>query len=231
MKHQENRTALQELPYEKFLRFGPESLTEAELLAIILRTGTRDRSALELARDILSLGKYPRTGLLGLYDVELNELKKVKGIGEVKAVKLKSLTELAMRISSSVAEKGINLKEPKTVAAYFMEKLRHRKTECVFVISLDAKGRILEEKRLTEGSVNFSLICPRDVFLSALKAEAVNIILLHNHPSGDPTPSSADFEVTERVARLGMELGIPLLDHVIIGDQKFYSFRQEGTLA
>lgn len=230
MKENLNQVLLQELPYEKFLRFGPESLTEAELLAIILRTGTHDRSALELAREVLSLGKYPRTGLLGLHDVSLEELKKVKGIGEVKAVKLKSLTELAMRISASVAEKGINVKEPGTIAAYFMEKLRHRKTECVYLVSLDAKGLILEEKRLSEGSVNFSLICPRDLFLAALKAEAVNVILLHNHPSGDPSPSQTDLEVTKRIACLGAELGIPLLDHVIIGDQKFYSFRQEGML-
>lgn len=216
------------MPYEKFLSFGAESLTEGELLAIILRTGTPEKSALELANEVLSLGKYPRVGLLGLHDLSLEELKKVKGIGEVKAVKLKSLTELAMRISRTMAKNDFNVRDPGTVAAYFMEKLRHRKTECVYLLCLDTKGLILEELKLSEGSVNKALISPREVFIKALKAEAVNVILIHNHPSGDPTPSSLDREVTARLVRMGYEIGIPLLDHVIIGDNSFYSFRQSG---
>jgi len=227
-KQEQNKN--QEMPYEKFLRFGAESLTEGELLAIILRTGTHEKSALELANEVLSMGKYPREGLLGLHDLSLGELKKVKGIGEVKAVKLKSLTELAMRISRTMAKNGLNVKDPGTVAAYFMEKLRHRKTECVYLLCLDTKGLILEECKLSEGSVNKALISPRDVLIKALKAEAVNVILVHNHPSGDPTPGPMDRDVTARLIKLCDEIGIPLLDHVIIGDNSFFSFRQEECL-
>ena len=230
MNDSRKRKTNQDMPYEKFLRFGPEGLTEGELLAIILRTGTREKSALTLANEILSMGKYPRTGLLGLHDLSLEELKRVKGIGEVKAVKLKSLTELALRISRSVAKQGVNLNDPGTVAEYFMEKIRHRKTECVYLICTDAKGKILEESRLSEGTVNKALISPRDIFMKALKAEAVGVILLHNHPSGDPTPSLLDRQATARVVKMGRELDVPVLDHVIIGDNSYYSFREAGIL-
>ncbi len=231
MNKDQQFTEKQEMPYEKFMRFGPEALTEAELLAIILRTGTPDKSAVQLASEVLSMGKYPRCGLLGLHDLSLDDLMKVKGIGEVKAVKLKSLTELAMRISRSVAEKGLNLNDPGTVAEYFMEKLRHRKTECVYLISVNAKGLVLDEWRMSEGSVNKALINPRDLFVRALKMEAVSVILVHNHPSGDPTPSLLDRQVTENVIQLGLVLGIPLLDHVVIGDKNYYSFRENGEIA
>lgn len=220
----------QDMPYEKFLRFGPENLTEGELLAIILRTGTKDKSALELANEVLSMGRFPRRGLLGLHDLSLEELKRVKGIGEVKAVKLKSLTELALRISRTVAEKGLCLSQPRSVAEYFMEKLRHRKTECVYALCIDAKSKILEETRLSEGSVNKALINPRELFIAALKAEAVNVILVHNHPSGDPTPSEADKKITQTIYELSKELGIPLVDHVIIGDNLYYSFCENGLI-
>ncbi|MBP5281775.1 MAG: DNA repair protein RadC, partial [Lachnospiraceae bacterium] len=226
----QNPAANQEMPYEKFLRFGPQSLTEGELLAIILRTGTKEKPALELANEVLDLGRFPRKGLLGLHDLSLEELMRVKGIGEVKAVKLKSITELAMRISRSAAQEGLNLNDSETVANYFMETLRHRKTECVYLVSVDAKSRVLDERMISEGSVNKSLINPREIFLTALRAQAVSVILVHNHPSGDPTPSNLDKQVTQTLVRLGRELNIPVLDHVIIGDKQFYSFRMEGEL-
>ena len=135
--------ASQDLPYEKFLQFGPENLTESELLAIILRTGTREKSAVELAAEVLSLARYPREGLLGLYDVTLEELMQIKGIGEVKAIKLKCLTELSMRISKATAKQGLCFTSSKTVAKYFMERLRHLEKECVILVCLDAKGQLL----------------------------------------------------------------------------------------
>lgn len=217
-------------PYDKFLRFGPESLTEGELLAIILRTGTHDSSALELANQVLSLARYPRTGLLGLYDVSLNELMRIKGIGQVKAIKLKSITELSMRIASARALKGFNIREPSTVAEYFMEKLRHRRTECVYLACMDAKGQLIAEKKLSDGSVNMALISPREIFMAALENRAVSLILIHNHPSGDPSPSGRDRELTDAVSRTGSLLGITLLDHIIIGDNTYFSFRNEDLL-
>ena len=155
----------------------------------------------------------------------------VKGIGEVKAIKLKSLAELAIRFSRSVAKQGLNVRQPGTIAEYYMEKLRHRQKECVWLVCLDAKGQILDERMISEGSVNLSVIYPRDLFIVALKASAVNVILIHNHPSGDASPSQFDVDVTMQVAKMGKELGIPLLDHVIIGDHTYFSFLNEGLLA
>lgn len=218
------------LPYEKFLKYGPESLTESELLAIILRTGTRDKSALALAQEILSLSESTREGLLGLYDIPMKQLLGVKGIGEVKAVKIKCIAELAMRINTASAKSGLIVHEPSTVARYFMEKLRHRRKECVVVVCLDAKGQMIKEIELSSGSVKMSLISPRDVFLEALRSEAVNIILIHNHPSGDPTPSQSDLAATKCVAQMGLTLDIPLLDHIIIGDNCYMSFKEESYL-
>ena len=220
----------QDLPYEKFVRFGPENLTEAELIAIILRTGTKDSSALQLASQVLGLAKYPREGLLGLHDVTLEELMSIRGIGMVKAVKLKCLTELSMRISRASAKEGLCFTNAATVAAYFMESLRHRKTECVILVCLDSKGQLLHEKKLSDGSVNMSLISPREIFLEALQWKAVNILLVHNHPSGDPTPSKADRELTDNVKFIGEKMDIPLLDHIIIGDNRYTSFRELSYL-
>lgn len=216
----------QELPYERFLRFGPECLTEAELLAIIIRTGTKEKNALQLAEEVLQLARYPREGLLGLYEIKLEELENIKGIGEVKAVKLKCLAELSMRMSAATARDGVQIKSAAQVAALFMERLRHRDTECVFLLSLDAKCRLLREKKLSEGSVKNSLISPREIFLEALDAKAVNILLIHNHPSGDPTPSAADREVTAHLRELGAKMDIPLLDHIVIGDNQYISFKE-----
>lgn len=227
MKERKQNTA-QELPYERFLRFGPENLTEAELLAIIIRTGTKEKSAMQLAEQVLQLTKYPRSGLLGLYHVTLEELQSVKGIGEVKAVKLKCLAELSMRMSVARAEEGLNFNSSSQVAAYFMERLRHRTTECVILVCLDAKGQMLSEKKLSEGSVRMALITPREIFLNALEEKAVNILLVHNHPSGDPTPGREDKRVTADVREMGEKLDIPLLDHVVIGDNQYVSFKEQA---
>ena len=218
------------MPYEKFIRFGPDALTEGELLAIILRTGTHTRSALEIAEEILSLSDSPRTGLLGLYDVPLERLMQIKGVGEVKAVKIKCIAELAMRINITNAKSGLIISKPETITNYFMEKLRHQRKECVILACLDGKGQILKEILLSSGSVNMSLISPREVFLEALRNDAVNVILIHNHPSGDPSPSEADIQSTKRVFDMGQLLDVLLLDHIIIGDNYYFSFREYGFI-
>ena len=218
----------QELPYERFQRFGPENLTEAELLAVIIRTGTKEKSALQLAEQVLRLAKYPREGLLGLHEVSLEELEGIKGIGQVKAVKLKCIAELSVRMSTATASKGVRFTSSRQVAAYFMEKLRHRDTECVLAASLDAKGQLIREKKLSEGSVRSALISPRELFLEALDARAVNMLLVHNHPSGDPTPSRSDMEITSVIREMGEKMDIPLLDHIVIGDNRYVSFRESS---
>lgn len=220
----------EEFPYEKFLEKGAEQLSEKELLAIILRTGTREKNALELAGEVLDLAKGPREGLLGLYDVSLEELMQIKGIGLVKAVKLKCLTELSMRISKATAKDGLLFNSPKLVAQYFMESLRHKDTECVILVCLDNKGQMISEKKISDGSVRMSIVSPREIFLEALRARAVNIILVHNHPSGDPKPSRMDKEFTESVRQVGVMVDILLVDHIIIGDNRYASFKELGYL-
>lgn len=218
-------------PYERFLRFGAENLTEAELLAIILRTGTKDKNAIEVAEAVLEMTRYPNKGLGGLYNLSLKDLMSIKGIGEVKAVRLKCITELSMRICSSVSAEGVYFQKSGQVANYYMERMRHRETECAILLSLDSKGRLLRETRLSEGSVRMALLSAREIFLEALDARAVNILLLHNHPSGDPTPSQADINITRDIKDMGEKMDIPLLDHIIIGDNKYVSFMEMGWYA
>ena len=223
---QERESGRQEMPYERFLRFGPENLTEAELLAIMIRTGTKEKSALQLAEQVLGLARYPMEGLLGLYQLRLEDLMNIKGIGTVKAVKLKCLAELSRRMSAATSKEGVCFHTSAQVAGYFMESLRHRPTECVVLVCLDAKAQMLDERKLSEGSVRMALISPREIFLAALECRAVNILLVHNHPSGDPAPSRADAELTETVRQLGEKMDIPLLDHIVIGDNRYFSFRE-----
>ena len=217
-------------PYERFVLYGPSALSESELLAIILRTGTKDASALDIARQVLNLSDCNDKGILGLYDLSIEDLCRVKGVGGVKAIKLKAITELSMRIHRAGARERFAARDPKSVADYFMEEMRHLDNENVFLAGFDTKNQLLFETKLSEGSVNMSLISPRSVFTTALKRKAVYIILLHNHPSGDPTPSRTDIEFTDRIARAGEMLEVRLLDHIVIGDNRYYSFKEEGLL-
>ena len=219
-----------EQPYEKFVKYGAFSLSESELLAIILRTGTKEHDATDVARQVLSLGKYPREGLLSLYDLSLDDLCKVKGVGKVKAIKLKALAELSMRMHRACAESSFRADKPATVADYFMEDLRHLSHETVVLCGLDTKLKLIFSSKISVGNVNASVISPRSIFIEALSGKAVSIILLHNHPSGDPTPSKSDMEFTEMVAKAGEFLEIGLLDHIVIGDNRYFSFMEEGLL-
>ena len=225
-----NYEAESDMPYEKFLRLGSQSLTEAELLAIIIRTGTKDRKPVEIGREILSLPSVKEHGLSGLYHVTVKELMGIKGIGQVKAVKLKCLAELSMRMAMTAARKELQFLNPSSVARYYMEKLRHEKKEKVLLLLLDNKARLIEEEVLSVGTVSASLLSPREVFITALKKEAVHIMLLHNHPSGDPAPSSQDMKITDDIKEIGVMIDIPLIDHIIIGDNKYMSFKEAGLL-
>lgn len=215
----------QELPYERFLRFGPESLTETELLAIIIRTGIKDHSAMDLATQVMELGRFAEEGLLGLHRVTIEDLQTIRGIGQVKAVKLKCLTELTLRMSKAAYREKATFYSSTDVAGMYMERLRHKETECVILLCLDTKGGLIREKKMSEGSVKMSLISPREILMEALDAKAVGMILLHNHPSGDPTPSRADIELTTNLREIAEKMDVPLWDHIIIGDMKYTSFR------
>ncbi len=217
-------------PYEKFMQFGAEYLTESELLAVILRTGTKELDAESLAEEILQIASYGQQGLLGLHRISMERLLQIKGIGKVKAIQIKCVLELCTRMAKTKAKEQLTFNRSGSVAAYYMESLRHRNKECVILLMLDTKGRLLKETELSKGTVKSSLLSPREVFVEALDASAVNIILLHNHPSGDPTPSNEDLEVTATIAEMGRKLDIPLIDHIIIGDNRYISFKEQGYL-
>lgn len=223
---QSGKKAVPEMPYEKFERFGAESLTEAELLAIILRTGTKDISALELGRRILDASG----GLSGLNHILTGDLTKIKGIGNVKAVKIRCIAELSRRMAKERARSGLLFDNPMSVAAYYMEELRHEKREKVLLALLDSKGQLLKEVILSTGTVNSSLVSTREVFIEVLKAEAVGFVVLHNHPSGNPAPSGYDTEITELLGQGAKLLNVNMLDHIIIGDNRYYSFLESGLL-
>lgn len=218
----------EERPYEKCWHFGAGSLTDAELLSVILRTGSRGEPALALSKRVLSLST--EEGLLGIYHLSLTDLVKVRGIGRVKAVQLKCIAELSRRIAKKQAGSSLSFTDPETVADYYMEDFRHEEQEKLMLLLLNSKGRLLGEELISKGTVNATLISPREIFLCALRYHAVSFILLHNHPSGNPTPSREDCLLTQRVKESGELLGIELLDHIIIGDRKAVSFRLEQLL-
>ncbi|HIW84220.1 MAG TPA: DNA repair protein RadC [Candidatus Dorea gallistercoris] len=217
-----------ERPYEKCKERGAALLSDAELLAVLLRTGTRGENALELARRILYHAG--GQGLLGLHQLTMERLLKIRGIGQVKAVQLLCLAELSRRLAKARAQESLCFASPKAVAEYYMEDLRHQKQEVAKLLFLNAKAGLIGETDISKGTVNASLITPRELFLEALRREAVSIILLHNHPSGDPSPSQEDLLVTERILRAGELIGIELLDHIIIGNNCYISFREAQLL-
>lgn len=215
-------------PYEKFCNYGSASLSDTELLAVMIRTGTSQMSASAISQHILNLAG--EEGLSVLYRLSLKEMMNLPGIGEVKAVQLKCITELAIRLARSRAQEKLQFHKPSSVAAYYMESMRHLDREEVYLILLDAKLRKLHELVVSIGTVSESMLSPREIFREALRQEAVNIILLHNHPSGDPTPSTQDIEITKRIQQIGQLMNIPLVDHIIIGDNSYRSFKEAGLL-
>ena len=221
---------MQNLPYEKFIAYGSRSLTDSELLAILLRTGTRGLNVRELGEKVLSETARYGNGLLGLYHIPLNELCKIEGIGKVKAIQLKTIAELSTRMAQAKAKGSLSFHHPSSVADYYMERFRHENVEYILLLLLDSGLHLIEECILSKGTVNASLVSPREVFIHALQAQAAGIMLLHNHPGGDPSPSSNDLRITERILQIGMLADIPLFDHIIIGDNKYFSFKERNLM-
>lgn len=218
-------------PYEKCIREGASALSDSELLAVILRCGTQGVNSLNLANKVLKhMENSSFPGLPGLLHASLEELVQIHGIGKVKAVQLKCIGELSKRIASSSARTQLSFDRPETIAQYYMELLRHEEQEQVVCMMLDSKNHLLGEYYMSRGTANASLITPREIYVEALRRHAVSVILIHNHPSGDPLPSKCDLDVTERIYRAGELLGIQFLDHIIIGDHRYVSFREQGIL-
>lgn len=218
-----------ERPYDKCVELGANALSNAELLAVLLRTGTKGKSALDLANLLLS-AECGEDGLLNIHSLSLDKLKKIKGIGTVKAVQILCLSELAKRLAKTNAKERMIFNRPSTIAQYYMEDMRHQKEEHINLLMLNTKSKLLGSKQLSKGTVNSAVITPREIFIEALEKKAASVILLHNHPSGDPTPSENDFLLTKRVKEAGKLIGVELLDHIIIGDNCYVSFVEEHLL-
>ena len=231
MKHTIKELPESERPYEKCIREGESALSDSELLAV-MRCGTRGVSSLALANDIMNYMKessYP--GLAGILHSSLSELRKIHGVGKVKAVQLKCIGELSKRISSAAAKPALSFHHPDSIAAYYMEQLRHQEQELMICMMLDNQNHLLAERLLSKGTVNAALITPREIYMEAVRCHAVSLILIHNHPGGNPAPSRNDILITEQIYQAGEILGIHLLDHIIIGDHQYVSFKEQGMIS
>ncbi len=219
-----------EKPYEKCERFGPEALSDAELLAVLLRTGSEGVNVLDMSRSILaSLGS---EGIAGLSRMTGEQLRRIRGVGRVKAMQISCAAELSRRIAQADIgyEAELDFNDPKTIAEYYMEDLRHEKQEVMYLLCLSSRGRLLKRELISRGTVNRTAADPREIFVSALSHGAAAIVLMHNHPSGDPTPSEEDIRITARVRRCGQLIGIELLDHIVTGDHRYVSLRMAGLM-
>ncbi|MBU3803372.1 MAG: DNA repair protein RadC [Candidatus Cellulosilyticum pullistercoris] len=221
----------EEMPYEKFEKYGLEALTNSDLLAILLRTGTKEMNVKQLAQYLLAYStKGQKSSLISLYEFSYEQLQGIKGIGKIKALQIMSLLELSKRIAKERHEPNTKISSPRILSQYFMEALRHEQKECFIVTFLDAKCKMIGYKMISTGSLTASVVHPREVYKIAIQKSAYSIIVLHNHPSGDPSPSKEDIQITERLKKVGELIGIPLLDHIIIGDGIYKSLKEESYL-
>ena len=218
-----------ERPYEKSYKYGVEILSDAELLAVILRTGSRQANALSTAYRILDAHPIHK-GIVGLNYLTTEELEDISGVGKVKAIQMKCLAEISKRMAKASLKPFISFESPQSIADYFMENTRYLEKEYVYILMFDSKHKLLKDVRLSEGTVNSSLLSPREVFTMALKFDAVYIVLVHNHPSGDPSPSRQDIEITDRVSSAGRMIGIELYDHIILGNNCYVSLAERGII-
>lgn len=223
-----------ERPRERLENLGAQALSNAELVAILLRTGARGASALEVANRLLSAGSGGgpengggEPGLRFLVTAAVDELVRVPGVGRAKALQLKAAVELGRRIATTTATRVV-VRSPRDVSTLVMEEMRFLDREQFRIVLLDAKNHVLGVRTVSVGSLSSSIVHPREIFKEAIAKSSAAIILVHNHPSGDPTPSREDVEVTRRLVEAGRLLGIEVLDHVVVGDNQYVSFKEKG---
>ena len=213
-------------PRERLIRQGAESLSNQELIAILLGSGTKQESVLHLANRVLTFFEQ----IHELKNATIEEMMSVKGIGKVKAVQLLAAVELGRRLSQQQTEERYTIRSPQDAASYLMPDMTSLKQEHFVVLFLNVKNQVLHKQTIFIGSLNASIVHPREIFREAVKRSAASIICAHNHPSGNPSPSSEDIEVTKRLIESGLIMGIELLDHVIIGDHQFISLKEKGYM-
>lgn len=220
---------ISERPYEKLEMYGANSLSNAELLAIIIKTGTKEESSVTIAQKILNLNEDRKNNLKFLQDISINELTKIKGIGKIKAIQLKAVSELTKRMSRPITNNKIKITCPQDVANLLIDELKNEKRELVKVLILNSKNIIIKILDVSYGSSNLAIVTPKDILAEVIKMEAPKIILVHNHPSGDPLPSKADMAFTDRLIEASKLLGVELLDHIVIGQDSYESiFYRKG---
>jgi len=214
-----------EKPRERLLHLGPEALSLSELLAIILTTGTKEKSVLQVAQElIIHFGS-----LTNLLQASIEELKEIKGIGTTKAIQLKAAFGIALQMKNKQISPKIFISSQEAYELV-QHEMSHQKQEILMVILKDVKGRLISLEKVAIGTLSDLLVHPREIFFPAVRHKAHSLILVHNHPSGDPTPSQADLELTEHLVKSGRIMGIPVEDHLIIGSHSFISLKEKGLL-
>ena len=232
---EKNRITMREMPvseqpYEKCERYGADCLSDSELLAVILRTGSSGECSTSLAKKLLL--SLPGKCISGLFQSSMEQLQEIRGIGRVKAIQLLCLAEITKRmLRNHMAQEALVCEEPCRIAAYYMPYMRFLETEQVRLLVLNGRNAVVSDKVISNGSFNSAFASPREVYYYALKHKAVSVILLHNHPSGDPSPSREDLVLTRRIVQAGELIGIPLLDHIVIGDNRYVSLKESGYLS
>lgn len=211
-----------ERPYEKLELYGAKRLSNAELLAIIIKTGTKENTSVQLAQQILNLNQ-SKEELNFLKDLEIEDFMKIKGIGKVKAIQLKAVCELAKRMTTPLNYQKVKIKKPEDIVNLLMEEMRLEKQELVKLIMLNNKNEIIRMKTIAQGGINSVNMSYKDILAEPIKMQLSKIILVHNHPSGDSTPSRADIEMTKKLFKMAQIFDIELLDHIVIGNMNFTS--------
>jgi len=217
-----------ERPRERLFKYGTQSLKTSELLAILIRVGNRQETAVQVAEKILQ--KYNGDLKRMSCETEKQLSDGIKGLGKSKAAQIMAAFELGKRLSAFTGNERPQISSPRDVAQIFMSRLRYLSTETLHVLSLDTKNYVTKHRRIFEGSLDVSIIHPREIFRFALEESAAAIIIVHNHPSGDPTPSEDDLKITRQLVEAGRILDIPVLDHIVIGDGRYVSLREQGII-
>ena len=215
-----------ERPRERLVKYGAEALSNAELLAIIMRVGTREYSAIGLAEHMLA--KF--SGLKGIATAGVEELGTIKGLGTAKAAQIKAMVELGKRLAASVGHTRPTIRSPQDAVDLLMPELRDEPQEHFKGLFLNNKHEVLRIRTITIGSLTASIITPRELFREAISTNSAAVIIAHNHPSGDPAPSQEDIDVTKRICQAGEMIGIDVLDHLVIGDGRWVSLKERGLL-
>lgn len=212
-----------ERPYEKMELYGEKSLSNAELLAIIIKTGTKNESAVMIAQKILSLNPTTKNNLDFLKEISMYELMKIKGIGKVKAIQLKAICELAIRMTTPLNFQKVKIQKPEDIVKLLMEEIRLEKQEIVKIIILNIKNEVTSIKNIAIGGANSVNISIKDILAEPIRLQAPKIIIVHNHPSGDATPSMEDIQITKKIRKLAEMFNIEMLDHIVIGNNTYTS--------